>query len=939
MDDYKSTLNLPQTDFPMRANLPNREPEMLAQWQQDQLYTQLQTQIQDRDKTYVLHDGPPYANGDLHIGHAVNKTLKDMVCKAKLLAGYKVAYLPGWDCHGLPIEHKVEQKTGKPGAKISPAEFRQACRDYAHKFVDIQRQGFERLGVLGLWDQPYLTLNPGYEADIIRALAKIIDNGHLHRGAKPVHWCLDCQSALAEAEVEYQDKTSHAIDVLFAVLPDDLEKLASACSATLPAAANQVGVPIWTTTDWTLPANQAVALHPELNYQLVQCQIDGQMSVLLLAEDLRASTLERYQASEIEVLGSCQGAALERLQLQHPLYQRVVPVVLGEHVTTESGTGAVHTAPAHGVEDYAVGQAYGLPLESPVNGRGVYRDEVELFAGQHIKKAEIIEQLQANGTLLAQMALEHSYPHCWRHKTPLIFRATPQWFISMDNNGLRQQALAAIEQVNWVPAWGQARITNMIAGRPDWCISRQRTWGTPMALIIHRETEDLHPRMVELMEVIAQRVEQDGLEAWHALELSELLGDEAADYQKVPDTLDVWFDSGVSHFAVLQQRENLAWPADMYLEGSDQHRGWFHSSLLTSVAMYGEAPYRSVLTHGFAVDAKGHKMSKSLGNVVAPDQVIKSLGADVLRWWVAATDYTAEMTVSDEILQRSVDGYRRVRNTIRFLLSNLADFDVEHDAVPFDQMLALDQWVLLAAEQQQQSICQHYQQFAFYKVCQQLQTFCSGQLGGFYLDVIKDRQYTMPANSRGRRSAQTAMYHVLRALLLWLAPVCSFTAEEAWRQVPGASFSIFTEQWYALPVGKERFTPTFWATLQQVRDAVNRELEQARKEDRLGGSLEAAVTLYCQPELLTGLQALGCELRFALITSEASVEDAEQRDDQAVETELSGLWVKVAASTDAKCQRCWHRREDVDSSAEYPGVCQRCVTNLASAEGEEREFV
>ncbi len=667
MSDYKDTLNLPMTDFPMKASLAQREPLRLKQWQEMGLYEKIRQECAGRPK-FILHDGPPYANGELHVGHAVNKILKDIIVKSRTLEGYDAPYVPGWDCHGLPIELNVEKKVGKPGIKISPTEFRQKCREYARRQIDGQRTDFIRMGVVGDWSNPYLTMDFKFEADIVRALSRIVDNGHLHKGFKPVHWCMDCASALAEAEVEYQDKRSPAIDVAFAAV--NPAAFNAACGAAYDG---DIAVPIWTTTPWTLPANMAVCLHPQLDYVL----IEGRGRALLVAEQLAQSCVTRFGLDALKVLGRCKGAALENLLLQHCFLERQVPVILGEHVTTEAGTGAVHTAPAHGQDDFVVGQKYHLEVYNPVDGNGVYLPDTQHFAGQHVLKANaaIVALLQERGVLLHHEEYVHSYPHCWRHKTPIIFRATPQWFVSMQQQGLLDKSLAAVAGVQWLPEWGRARIDGMLANRPDWCISRQRTWGVPIALFIHRETGELHPQTSQLMEQVAQRMERSGVDAWFDLDAAELLGEDASHYEKVTDTLDVWFDSGVTHACVLRQRAELQFPADIYLEGSDQHRGWFQSSLLTAIAIDGVAPYRTVLTHGFTVDSDGRKMSKSIGNIVAPKAVMNDLGADILRLWVAATDYRGELTVSDEIFKRTADSYRRIRNTARFLLSNLNGFD------------------------------------------------------------------------------------------------------------------------------------------------------------------------------------------------------------------------------------------------------------------------
>ncbi len=943
MTDYKHTLNLPQTDFPMKGNLAQREPEMLKQWQASGLYQKLRAARAGAPK-FVLHDGPPYANGEIHIGHAVNKVLKDIIVKARTLSGFDAPYVPGWDCHGLPIELQVEKKVGKAGVKVDAKTFRQACRDYAAAQVDKQREDFIRLGVLGDWQRPYLTMDFKFEADTLRALGRIIDNGHLHKGSKPVHWCSDCGSALAEAEVEYEDKTSPAIDVRFAV-PEE-QALFTRCKYVPEHAGHgPLSIVIWTTTPWTLPANQAVAVHPELEYVVVQAEHER----LVLAEALMKPAMDRYGIEDYRVIATCLGADLEGLQLQHPFYAREVPLILGEHVTTESGTGCVHTAPGHGQEDYVVGLRYGLQVDNPVGGDGVFLPGTELFAGEHVFKANdhVIEVLKTKGALLHHQALRHSYPHCWRHKTPIIFRATPQWFISMEQKGLRKQALAAIGKVAWMPGWGQARIEGMVRNRPDWCISRQRTWGVPIALFVHQETGKLHPRTGELIEEVAQRVERGGIDAWFDLNPAELLGDEAAQYHKVSDTLDVWFDSGVTHAAVLESRAELGGvPADLYLEGSDQHRGWFQSSLLTAVGMRGAAPYRGVLTHGFTVDAQGRKMSKSVGNVVAPQKVVNNLGADILRLWVAATDYRGEMTVSDEILKRTADAYRRLRNTARFLLANLHGFDPARHAVPAEEMLELDRWAVEHARRLQAQVIAAYESYEFHQIYQRVHNFCVVEMGGFYLDIIKDRQYTTQADSVARCSAQTAMYHIIEAMTRWLAPIMSFTADEIWRHIPGErGESVLLESWYPVPAmypeaEAAQASLQYWEQLIGVREIVGKELERLRVAGGIGSALDAEVDLYCGRELHDQLARLGEELRFVLITSAARVHATTVVPDEAAHFTLESgdeFWVTVAPSSHAKCVRCWHHRADVGSHAAHPELCGRCVDNVDGA-GEQRRY-
>ena len=938
MSDYKSTLNLPETGFPMRGDLAKREPGMLQRWYDDNLYGIIR-EAKKGKKTFILHDGPPYANGSIHIGHSVNKILKDIIVKSKGMAGYDSPYVPGWDCHGLPIEHKVEQMIGKPGEKVSAAEFRAACRKYAAEQVEGQKSDFIRLGVLGDWDRPYLTMNFQTEANIIRALGKIIGNGHLHKGAKPVHWCMDCRSALAEAEVEYYDKTSPSIDVMFnAVDADAVRAKFGVASSEGP-----ISLVIWTTTPWTMPANRGISLHPEFDYQLLQ--IEGRS--LILAKEMVASVMKRAGISDWQVLGECNGAALELQLFQHPFLEQIQSkVVLGEHVTLEAGTGAVHTAPGHGPDDYVIGQKYELETANPVGPDGAYLPGTyPTLDGVNVFKANdmIVELLKEKGALLHVEKLLHSYPHCWRHKTPIIFRATPQWFISMDQKGLRAQSLKEIKGVQWIPDWGQARIEAMVANRPDWCISRQRTWGVPMALFVHKDTEQLHPDTLELMEKVAKRVEQDGIQAWWDLDPRDLMGADADNYVKVPDTLDVWFDSGSTSYAVVDAREEFGGHApDMYLEGSDQHRGWFMSSLMISTAMKGKAPYRQVLTHGFTVDGQGRKMSKSIGNTVAPQDVMDKLGADILRLWVASTDYSGEMAVSDEILKRAADSYRRIRNTARFLLANLAGFNPATDCVKPEEMVVVDRWAVGRALAAQQDIVQSYENYDFHEVVQRLMHFCSIEMGSFYLDVIKDRQYTAKGDSLARRSCQTALWHIVEALVRWMAPIMSFTADEIWGYLPGERVQyVFTEEWYQGLFGladNEALNDAYWDELLKVRGEVNKVIEQARSDKRIGGALEASVTLYADAELAAKLTALGDELRFVLLTSGATVADYAAATAEAQQSEgLKGLKIALHKAEGEKCPRCWHYTTDVGQNAEHAAVCGRCYTNVAG-NGEQRKF-
>ncbi|MBH2883939.1 isoleucine--tRNA ligase [Serratia ureilytica] len=937
MSDYKNTLNLPETGFPMRGDLAKREPGMLQRWYEQDLYGIIRTAKKGK-KTFILHDGPPYANGSIHIGHSVNKILKDIIIKSKGMAGFDSPYVPGWDCHGLPIELKVEQLYGKPGEKLTAAEFRQKCREYAAEQVEGQKKDFIRLGVLGDWDRPYLTMDFKTEANIIRALGKIISNGHLLKGAKPVHWCTDCGSSLAEAEVEYYDKTSPSIDVSFHAA----DAAAVAAKFGVSHFNGAISLVIWTTTPWTLPANRAISLHPDFTYQLVQ--VDGQC--LILAAELVESVMKRAGITEWTVLGSCKGADLELLRFKHPFMDFDVPAILGEHVTLDAGTGAVHTAPGHGPDDFVIGQKYGLDVANPVGPNGCYlTGTYPLLDGKFVFKANdlIVDLLREKGALLHVEKFLHSYPCCWRHKTPIIFRATPQWFISMDQKGLRQQSLEEIKGVQWIPDWGQARIEMMVANRPDWCISRQRTWGVPMSLFVHKETEQLHPRTVELMEEVAKRVEQDGIQAWWDLDAADILGAEAADYVKVPDTLDVWFDSGSTHASVVDVRPEFnGHGADMYLEGSDQHRGWFMSSLMISTAMKGKAPYKEVLTHGFTVDGQGRKMSKSIGNTVSPQDVMNKLGGDILRLWVASTDYTGEIAVSDEILKRSADSYRRIRNTARFLLANLNGFEPSTDCVAPEEMVVLDRWAVGRALAAQQDIEQAYANYDFHEVVQRLMQFCSVEMGSFYLDIIKDRQYTAKSDSVARRSCQTALYHIVEALVRWMAPIMSFTADEIWGFMPGKRAQyVFTEEWYDGLFGLAEGEPmndAFWAELLKVRGEVNKVLEQARADKRLGGSLEAAVTLYADSELAARLNSLQDELRFVLLTSAASVAPlAEAPADAQASELLKGLKIAFSTAPGEKCPRCWHYTTDIGLVAEHADICGRCVSNVAG-DGEKRNF-
>ena len=911
-EENKYQLNLPDTPFPMRGDLAKREPLWVKRWQEFKLYQKIR-QKRKGAKKFILHDGPPYANGDIHIGHAVNKILKDIIVKSKTLSGFDAPYVPGWDCHGLPIELVVEKLHGK---NIDPKKFRELCREYAATQVEKQKNDFIRLGVLGDWNQPYLTMNFETEADIMRSLGHIHQNGYLYQGSKPVHWCVDCGSALAEAEVEYEDKTSPTIDVGFKVIDGDILKKIF----NIKEVKDTFAV-IWTTTPWTLPANQAVCVHPELSYGLYSTEKGN----LILAEDLAEKNLTYYGLESFKKLSSCKGQDLEHLKLSHPFYKRNVPIICGDHVTLDAGTGLVHTAPAHGLEDYAVGMQYQLPVDNPVNEEGRFYSFVEQFAGESIWEAnkKIIETLDANQSLFASKKLSHSYPHCWRHKTPVIFRATRQWFIGMNQKNnkktLRENANEAVSHTTFYPEWGKARLEAMIKNRPDWCVSRQRNWGVPMPLFVHKETYELHPRTNELTELVAKEVEKSGIDAWFNLDAKTLLGEDANQYKKISDTLDVWFDSGTTHASVLKKREDLAYPADLYLEGSDQHRGWFQSSLLTGCAIDGRAPYESLLTHGFVVDGSGHKMSKSKGNVVAPQKVMDQYGADILRFWVASTDYSGELTISDEILKRVAEGYRRIRNTLRFLLANLGDFDDKKDLLPVKEWLSIDRYALHLTHQLQDHIKKDYASYEFHLGMQKFVSFCSEDLGGFYLDILKDRLYTSNENSKARRAAQSAIFHITHSLMRLMAPVLSFTADEIWQiLMPQSDEHIFMDEWYDLPPHDLNSRELLaWEHIIHVRAIANKKIEELREKGLVGSSLQAEIDIFASGDIYRSLSILHEDLKFAIITSHAKLHERQ-----------GDLHIGVRASEHKKCDRCWHYREEVGSHHEHPTICNRCISNL-----------
>ncbi len=934
MSDYKDTLNLPKTKFEMRGNLPNREPKMLAEWDKNDLYGEIRKARAGREQ-FILHDGPPYANGNIHIGHSVNKILKDIVVKSKTISGYDSPYVPGWDCHGLPIENVVEKKVGKAGQKVSHADFRQKCRDYAEKQVQGQMKDFERLGVLGEWDNPYKTMNFSFEANIVRALSKLVKNGHMHKGEKPVYWSVVGGSSLAEAEVEYQDKTSFSIYVRYPLA--DTEGFEKAFDG---ADCKNTSVVIWTTTPWTLPSSQAVTVHADFRYVLVKAKTDAGDEQFVLAEDLYKQVMAEAEITDYEVIATTTGEKLENLQINHPFYDKTLPVIVGEHVTTDAGTGLVHTAPDHGPDDFQVVKKYGIGLLNYVMANGVFSDDTPIFNGQHVYKVDqpIVEHLVENGKLLHQDKIRHSYPHCWRTKTPLIYRATPQWFISMSQNGLQSTAMQEIKKVKWVPDWGQARIESMVENRPDWCISRQRTWGVPLCLFIDKKDGQPHPDAAELMDKVSNLIEEKGIQAWYDLDAADYV--DADKYEKIDDTLDVWFDSGVTHYCVLSAREYLRQPADLYLEGSDQHRGWFQSSLLTSVGIHGHAPYKHCLTHGFVVDGKGEKMSKSKGNVMAPNDVINKLGADVLRLWVSSADYRGEMAVSDEILKRTGDTYRRLRNTSRFLLANLEGFEPSTDLLAKDELLPLDRWAVDAAYQAQSAIIDAYENYNFWVVAQKIHHFCSIDMGSFYLDIIKDRQYTAKRGSKAQRSCQTALYHIVEALARWMAPILSFTANEIWPLLPKPANgerekTVFISEWYEglFPMENATITAEDWDRLSNVKDAINKSIEVKRKEGVIGGSLQAEVTIHADEKLYAVLSKLEDELRFVFITSQAKLVN----NDDGESTDIEGLKLTINASDAEKCERCWHYREDVGSNSDHPTICNRCVENVVG-DGEVRHY-
>ena len=916
----KYKLNLPDTEFPMRGNLAKREPDWAKEWIEKNFYNQIRLARKGKPK-YILHDGPPYANGDIHIGHAVNKILKDFIVKSKTISDFDVPYIPGWDCHGLPIELVVEKEHGK---NIDANKFRDLCRKYALKQVEKQKNDFKRLGVLGDWENPYLTINFKTEASIVRSFAKIYEKGFLYQGNKPVHWCTDCASALAEAEVEYENKPSIAIDVKFNCV--NFKDIASIFKIK---EVNSVSAIIWTTTPWTLPANEAISVNPNFKYGLYE----NNNEFFILAEEFADARLSTYTFSAKKV-SSCKGVELEGILFSHPFLNKNVPIICGDHVTTESGTGLVHTAPAHGLDDYVVGIKYGLPVDNPVDARGKFNEDISFFSGLSVwdSNSKIIELLKSKNQLVHEEKFIHSYPHCWRHRTPIIFRATTQWFIGMEHKysdkiSLRGLAVKAVNNTKFYPEWGKNRLESMIKGRPDWCISRQRNWGVPIPIFIHKDTSLPHPNTLSYLETIANKIEEDGIDAWFNLEPKSILGEDANDYIKIIDTLDVWFDSGTTHQSILRERKELAFPADLYLEGSDQHRGWFQSSLLTSCAISKDAPYKSLLTHGFVVDGQGYKMSKSKGNVIAPQKIMDQFGADILRLWVATTDYSGELNISNEILKRVADSYRRIRNTLRFLSANLEDFNQNKMLINPEEILSIDKYGLYLIEELQNKILKDYESFDFYLAMQKFLSFCSEDMGGFYLDVLKDRLYTTAENSKARRSAQTALFHITQSLLRIMAPILSFTAEELWGVInKGSKNTIFIENWYKLPKhGLSKKELLGWTNTLEVRNLVNKKIEELREKGIVGSSLQAELKISAPLEIYKSLSFFDEELKYILITSNVILSSSKK-----------DLKIEVNASDNNKCDRCWHYVDDIGQNSEHSTICKRCISNLFE-EGEERK--
>jgi len=923
--EYKETLNLPKTDFPMKGNLPHREPEILKKWDEKSIYHRNLEQSENK-KQYILHDGPPYANGDIHIGHAVNKILKDFIIKSKIMSGYHVPFIPGWDCHGLPIELQVEKKYGKAKFRDNPKGFILACREFAEKQIKKQKEDFIRLGIFGTWDKPYTSMDKEIESEIVNSLSKMIKNGHIYYGSKPVHWCIESSSALAEAEVEYKDITSHAVCVNFKVLNKKDISLHEKLDKDF-----DVYIPIWTTTPWTLPANRAVALSSSIDYSFVKIKD----RYLILAKNLIASVMDKSNISKYEILFSIDNEDFSKLELQHPFYDFKVPAIIADHVTDENGTGAVHIAPGHGTDDYLAGKKYNLETYNPVDDYGRFYESLPIFGGKKIRECndEIIELLKENKSLLFSENYEHSYPHCWRYKTPLIFRATPQWFMSMDNSGLRKSIQKEIPIINWLPSWGQDRIFNMIEGRPDWCLSRQRNWGVPLPLFLHKESNELHPDTQTILNKASEIIKDGNIEAWIDYD-KKLLVKDIESYTEVKDTLDVWFDSGVTHQSVLKNR-GIEETADLYLEGSDQHRGWFQSSLITSHAMYGKSPYKNVLTHGFVVDKDGQKMSKSIGNIISPQKIIKDKGADILRLWVAMTDYSKEMTISDEIIKRVSESYRRIRNTSKFLLSNISDYDGTE--IDLDNMVQIDKWIIHKAKKLNIQIQKDYSEFKFHKLIQDIINFCTLELGGYYLDIIKDRLYTSKSDGLSRRSAQKTCHILISYLNSWIAPILTFTAEEIYSKMPNAKDSIYLTEWFDIDFSMDDHEIDIYDSLYSIKPFVSRMIEEARNDNKVGSSLECKLDLICNDKLYQNINNISDELKFVFIVSECTLRLGNENDSYSIDKNPYKLSISISKSQNNKCERCWHLNETVGTIEDHPTICRRCSDNVYG-DGECRKF-
>ena len=923
--EYKETLNLPKTDFPMKGNLPHREPEILKKWDEKSVYHRNLEQSENK-KQYILHDGPPYANGDIHIGHAVNKILKDFIIKSKIMSGYHVPFIPGWDCHGLPIELQVEKKYGKAKFRDNPKGFILACREFAEKQIKKQKEDFIRLGIFGTWDKPYTSMDKEIESEIVNSLSKMIKNGHIYYGSKPVHWCIESSSALAEAEVEYKDITSHAVCVNFKVLNKKDISLHEKLDKDF-----DVYIPIWTTTPWTLPANRAVALSSSIDYSFVKIKD----RYLILAKNLIASVMDKSNISNYEILFSIDNEDFSKLELQHPFYDFKVPAIIADHVTDENGTGAVHIAPGHGTDDYLAGKKYNLEIYNPVDDYGRFYESLPIFGGKKIRECndEIIELLKENKSLLFSENYEHSYPHCWRYKTPLIFRATPQWFMSMDNSGLRKSIQKEIPIINWLPSWGQDRIFNMIEGRPDWCLSRQRNWGVPLPLFLHKESNELHPDTQTILNKASEIIKDGNIEAWIDYD-KKLLVKDIESYTEVKDTLDVWFDSGVTHQSVLKNR-GIEETADLYLEGSDQHRGWFQSSLITSHAMFGKSPYKNVLTHGFVVDKDGQKMSKSIGNIISPQKIIKDKGADILRLWVAMTDYSKEMTISDEIIKRVSESYRRIRNTSKFLLSNISDYDGTE--IDLDNMVQIDKWIIHKAKKLNIQIQKDYSEFKFHKLIQDIINFCTLELGGYYLDIIKDRLYTSKSDGLSRRSAQKTCHILISYLNSWIAPILTFTAEEIYSKMPNAKDSIYLTEWFDIDFSMDDHEIDIYDSLYSIKPFVSRMIEEARNDNKVGSSLECKLDLICNDKLYQNINNISDELKFVFIVSECTLRLGNENDSYSIDKNPYKLSISISKSQNNKCERCWHLNETVGTIEDHPTICRRCFDNVYG-DGECRKF-